>query len=407
MRSIASVKNDIEAVDKSLAQLNDVITNFNNYAAQGMVSKSLNDYFIDESILIDQKNALTNEYNNVLNYIKANGNNNNANNFNRGIGRPMNSHDPYNRVGVGGNPPAMTRGGIASNGNPYLNGTGSTGTTGIGTLGSNPNQNPIERNVQQPIQTQQPITPIIPKKEPVLPNYFKEKAITVSLKDGKPFLSGVPSSIEPIELDCKKWGTISPLWDVKEAAYGVRPGKKMRIPYDEQFDWLLDKPFSQLDFKEVDNGLLCIENILYYHIKDILENFAELGYGNKVNTTEIADIQNFMKDPDVPVSGTLLVRNVFDKIILTRENGGEGKDFIVFDLNTIHVYYKSRAIDYDNIIKSFTTLQGNKFILTEESYGDLYHLLKSLKVHHGTLELYGGIQFKYYIGKEVINLVRL
>lgn len=411
MRSIASVKNDIEAVDKSLAQLNDVITNFNNYAAQGMVSKSLNDYFIDESILIDQKNALTNEYNSVLNYIKANGNNNNANNFNRGIGRPMNSHDPYNRVG--GNVPVMTRGATTID-NPYLNGNqsggsiGTTGTTGIGTLGGNPNQRPIERNVPTQVnqQVNQQCIPVVPKKEPVLPIYFKEKSINISLKDGKPFLSGVPVTLEPIELDCKKNPMVSPLWEAKEAVYAIKPVRKMKLPYDKQFDWLLDKPFSQIDFKEVDNGLLCIENILYYHIKDILENFAELGYGNKVNTTEIMDIQNFMKDPDVPVSGTLLVKNVFDKIKLIRENGGEGKDYIVFDLNAVHIFYKSRTIDYENIIKSFTTQQGNKFILTEESFGDLFHLLKSLNVQHGTLELYGGIQFKFYVGKEIINLVR-
>lgn len=408
MRSIAIIKNDMDAIDKSLVQLNDVITNFDRYAQQGMINKSLNDYFMDESILIDQKNALINEYNATINYIKLNGNNNNnANNFNRGIGRPMNSHDPYNRVG--GNAPAMSR----TNDNPYLNGgqptgsIGSTGTTGIGTLGSNPNQRPIERNVptqvnQQVIQQHVPV-----KKEPVLPTYFKEKSITISLKDGKPFLSGVPVTMEPIELDCKKYGAISPLWEAKEAAYAIKPARKMKLPYDKQFDWLLDKPFSQIDFKEVDNGLLCIENILYYHIKDILENFAELGYGNKVNTTEIMDIQNFMKDPDVPVSGTLLVKNVFDKIKLTRENGGEGKDFIVFDLNAVHVFYKSRTIDYENIIKSFTTQQGNKFILTEESFGDLFHLLKSLNVQHGTLELYGEIKFKFYIGKEIINLVRL
>ena len=409
MRSIAIIKNDMDAIDKSLVQLNDVITNFDRYAQQGMINKSLNDYFMDESILIDQKNALINEYNATINYIKLNGNNNNnANNFNRGIGRPMNSHDPYNRVG--GNAPAMSR----TNDNPYLNNgqattgsIGSTGTTGIGTLGSNPNQRPIERNVptqvnQQVIQQHVPV-----KKEPVLPTYFKEKSITISLKDGKPFLSGVPVTMEPIELDCKKYGAISPLWEAKEAAYAIKPARKMKLPYDKQFDWLLDKPFSQIDFKEVDNGLLCIENILYYHIKDILENFAELGYGNKVNTTEIMDIQNFMKDPDVPVSGTLLVKNVFDKIKLTRENGGEGKDFIVFDLNAVHVFYKSRTIDYENIIKSFTTQQGNKFILTEESFGDLFHLLKSLNVQHGTLELYGEIKFKFYIGKEIINLVRL
>lgn len=412
MRSIAIIKNDMDAIDKSLVQLNDVITNFDRYAQQGMINKSLNDYFMDESILIDQKNALINEYNSTINYIKLNGNNNanaNTNNFNRGMSRPMNSHDPYNRVG--GNAPAMSR----TNDNPYLNNgqattgsIGSTGTTGIGTLGRQ-QPNAIERNVQPVQQNNQYIqeVPVVPKKEPVLPNYFKEKAITVSLKDGKPFLSGVPFNMEAIELDNKKYPIVSPLWESKKAVYLAIPVRKMKIPYGAEWDWFLDKPFSEIDFNPVDDGMLCIENILYYHIKDILENFAELGYGNPVSTNEIVDIQNFMKDPDVPTSGTLLMKKVFDKIILTRENGGEGKDFITFDLNATHIFYNSRTIDFDNIIKSFTTKPCNKFILTEESYSDLFHILKSLNVYHGTLELFGGILFKFYVGKEKVNLVRL
>ena len=409
MRSIASIKNDMDAIDKDLGNINDVITNFDRYAQQGMVNKSLNDYFIDESILIDQKNALINEYNSTMNYIKLNGNNNanaNANNFNRGMARPMNSHDPYNRVG-GNNTPAMTR----TTGNPYLNGgqptgsIGSIGTTGIGTLGSQ-QPNAMERNSPQQMQPIQQ-APIVPKKEPVLPNYLKEKSITVSLKDGKPFLSGVPFNMEAIELDNKKYPSVSPLWEAKNAVYLAIPARKMKIPYGAEWDWFLDKPFSEIDFKPVEDGMLCIENILYYHIKDILENFAELGYGNPVSTNEIVDIENFMKDPDVPTSGTLLMKKVFDKIILTRENGGEGKDFITFDLNAMHIFYNSRTIDYDNIIKSFTTKPSNKFILTEESYSDLFHLLKSLNVYHGTLELFGGILFKFYVGKEKVNLVRL
>lgn len=246
-------------------------------------------------------------------------------------------------------------------------------------------------------QYEEQIAPVI------IPKYFlKESSINIVTKNGKYIGTGLPDT-KPVDIiNVDETFTSTSLLEGKENVLYVKPEEPIELPEMIGIRNLVDSPFSSIRFPSLNGKTIDAATMIFFHVKDILiEHIKFIQNDQTLIADDISDITACLEDKNLPSKDLVIFKKIWDNVKVT-----VNENKYLLDRGGDHIYFNSSNLDVEMLIAYIREGLNEPIWLRDDTYLGLFEAIKQCK-SHGILEIIGKIRFRYYVGKDIIKLVRM
>ena len=250
---------------------------------------------------------------------------------------------------------------------------------------------------------------------PIKKYYLAEKSITVSLTaSGEEYITGLSGDANFIVKKEDRILKISPLITYK-GTNNIIVISKMKNQFvadgnNNDLSKIVGIPLSDALFEEI-ASINDPTFQIYHNVKDMMNELASEITNKPQALTCITDIRAILASKDIKTTHLNYFKNYFKdmKIMpLSEEDKVGDLDYIYeLDLNSSHVYVDSTEFNTATLLELEKGYYTYDMFMTEESFSNLYNIIRNECTNNGILELKSGIKFRYFILRESIKLKRL